>query len=93
MVVGRGKRSICGSYPSLFWEVCPAGMIDHLKEASLRGNRLLHALRVKRESINTVAGRNVTVYRGTKKIYLCLAGVDVVQSWWSASIPRSDKGG
>ena len=27
----------------------------------------MHALRVERESINTVAGRNVTVYRGTYK--------------------------
>ena len=30
---GEGKRSIHGSCPSLFWEVRPAGMIDHPKEA------------------------------------------------------------
>ena len=90
---GEGKRSIYGSCPSLFWEVRPAGMIDHPKEASLRGDRRVHALRVERESINTVAGRNVTVYRGTKQTRLCLARVDVAQSWWSASTPRPDKGG
>ena len=89
----RGKKSICGSYPSLFWEVRPAGMIDHPKEASLRGNRWVHALRVERESINTVAERNITVYRGTKQTRLCLARVDVAQSWWLASTSRPDKGG
>ena len=29
---GEGKRSIFGPYLSLFWEVRPAGMIDHPKE-------------------------------------------------------------
>ena len=90
---GEGKRFIYGSCPSLFWEVCPARMIDHPKEASLRGNRWVHALRVERENINTVVGRNVTVYKGTKQTCLCLARVDVAQSWWSASTPRLDKGG
>ena len=33
LVVGRGERSIYGPYSSLFWEVRPAGMIDHPKEA------------------------------------------------------------
>ena len=90
---GEGKRSICDSCSSLFWEVRPARMIDHPKEASLRGNRWVHALRVERENINIMVGRNVTVYRGIKQTCLCLARVDVAQSWWSASTSRPDKGG
>ena len=89
---GEGKRSILRFLPKPFWEVRPVGMIDHPKEASLRGNRWVHALRVERESINTVTGRNVTVYRGIKQTCLCLARVDVAQSWWSTSTPRLDKG-
>ena len=89
---GEKKRSICSSCPSLFWEVRPAGMIDHPKEASLRGNCWVHALRVEEESINIVAGRNVTVYRGTKQTCLYLTRVDIAQSWWLASTPRLDKG-
>ena len=100
-MVGRGEKIYFALLPKPFWEVRPAGMIDqrptgmidHPKEASLRGNRWMHALRVERESINTVAGRNVTVYRGTKQTCLCLARVDVAQTWWSASTPRPDKGG
>ena len=76
---GEGKRSILRFLPNPFWEVRPVRMIDYPKEASLRGNRWVHALRVERESINTVAGRNVTVYRGTKQTHLCLARVDVAQ--------------
>ena len=76
----EGKRSILRLLLKPFWEVRPAGMIDHLKEASLRGNRWVHALRIERESINTVAGRNVMVHRGTKQTRLCLARVDVAQS-------------
>ena len=54
---GEGKISILRLLPKPFWEVHPAGMIDHPKEASLRGNRWVHALRVERESIYTVAGK------------------------------------
>ena len=54
---GEGKRSILQLLPKLFWEVRPAGMTDHPKEASLRGNHWVHALRVERESIYTVAGK------------------------------------
>ena len=93
MVVGRREKIYLQLLPQPFWEVRPAGMTDHPKEASLRRNHWVHALRVERESINTVAGRNVTVYRGTKQTYLCLARVDVAQSWWSVSTLRPDKGG
>ena len=86
-MVGRGKGSVFGPCSSHFWEVRLAGMIDHPKEASLKGNRWVHALRVERESIN-----NVDVYRGIKQTRLCLARVDVAQSWWSASTSRPDKG-
>ena len=50
------KRSILQLLPKPFWEVRLAGMADHPKEASLRGNRWVHVLRVERESIYTVAG-------------------------------------
>ena len=33
---GEGKRPILQLLPKLFWEVHPAEMIDHLKEAKLR---------------------------------------------------------
>ena len=78
---GEGKISILRLLPKPFWEVHPAGMADHPKEASLRGNRWVHVLRVERESINTVAGRSVTVYKGTKQTCLYLARVDVAQIW------------
>ena len=39
----------------------------------------MHALRVEREGINVVAGRNATTYRGIKQICLCLARVGVAQ--------------
>ena len=52
---GEGKRSILQLLPKPFWEVRPTGMTDHPKEASLRENRWVHALRVERESIYTVA--------------------------------------
>ena len=38
----------------------------------------MHALRVRREGINIVAGK-VTTHRGTKRARLCLAGVCVAQ--------------
>ena len=39
----------------------------------------MHALRVEREGINVVAGRNATAYRGIKQVRLCLARVGVTQ--------------
>ena len=33
---GEGKRPILRLQPKLFWEVRPAGMADHPKEAGLR---------------------------------------------------------
>ena len=39
----------------------------------------MHALRVEREGINVVAGRNATTYRGIKQVCLCLARVGVAQ--------------
>ena len=35
LVVGEGKRPILRLLPKLFWEVRPAGMTDHPKEARL----------------------------------------------------------
>ena len=37
---GEGKRLILQLLPKLFWEVYPAEMIDHLKEAKLREDPL-----------------------------------------------------
>ena len=54
---GEGKRFILQLLPKPFWEVRPVGMTDHPKEASLRGNHWMHALKVERESIYTVAGK------------------------------------
>ena len=48
-MVGRGEKIYLQLLPKLFWEVRPAGMTDHPKEASLRGNCWVHALRVERE--------------------------------------------
>ena len=39
----------------------------------------MHALRLEREGINVVAGRNATTYRGIKQVRLCLARVGVAQ--------------
>ena len=49
------------------------------KRGNLRRNRWMHALRVEREGINVVAGRNSTAYRGIKQVRLCLARVGVAQ--------------
>ena len=39
----------------------------------------MHALRVEREGIDVVAGRNATTYRGIRQVCLCLARVGVAQ--------------
>ena len=39
----------------------------------------MHALRMEREGINVVAGKNATVYKGIKQVRLCLARVGVAQ--------------
>ena len=57
LVVGRGEKIYLRLLPKLFWEVRPAGMTDYPKEVSLRENHWVHALRVERESIYTVAGK------------------------------------
>ena len=46
---GEGKRSILRLLPKPFWEVRPAGMTDHPKEARLRGELLGACLEGKRE--------------------------------------------
>ena len=56
---GEGKISILRLLPKPFWEVRPAGIIDHLKEASLRGNRWVHALRERERK---------HLYRGRKEV-------------------------
>ena len=48
------------------------------KRGNLRGNHLVHALRVRREGINIVAGK-ATTHRGTKRVCLCLTRVCVAQ--------------
>ena len=49
------------------------------KRGNLRRNRWVHALRVEREGINIVAGRNATTHRGIKQVRLCLVRVGVAQ--------------
>ena len=39
----------------------------------------MHALRVEREGIDVVAGRNATTYRGIRQVHLYLARVGVAQ--------------
>ena len=39
----------------------------------------MHALRMEREGINVVAGKNATVYKGIKQVRLCLVRVGVAQ--------------
>ena len=79
MVVGRGEKIYSRLLPKLLlggtscWDDRP------LKRGNLRGNRWVHALRVEREGINVVAGRNATAYRGIKQVRLCLARVGVAQ--------------
>ena len=46
---GEGKRSILRLLPKPFWEVRPAGMTNHPKEARLRGEPLGACLEGKRE--------------------------------------------
>ena len=79
MVVGRGEKI----YSRLLlkpllggtscWDDRPP------KRGNLRGNRLVHALRVEREGINVVVGRKATTHRGIKQVRLCLARVGVAQ--------------
>ena len=79
LVVGRGEKIYSRLLPKLLlggmscWDDRPP------KRGNLRGNRWLHALRVEREGINVVAGRNATVYRGIKQVRHCLARVGVTQ--------------
>ena len=78
MVVGRGERiyfrpllkPLLGG--TSCWDDRPP------KIGNLRGNRWVHALRVRREGINIVA-RKATTHRGTKRVRLCLARVCVAQ--------------
>ena len=79
LVVGRGEKIYSRLLPKLLlggtscWDDRP------LKRGNLRGNRWVHALKVEREGINVVAGRNATAYRGIKQVRLCLARVGVTQ--------------
>ena len=56
-MVGRGEKIYLAALAQALLEVRLAGMTDHPKEANLRGNRWVHALRVERESIYTMAGK------------------------------------
>ena len=79
LVVGRGEKIYSRLLPKPLlggmscWDDRPP------KRGNLRGNRWVHALRVEREGINVVAGRNATTYRGIKQVRLCLARVGVAQ--------------
>ena len=79
LVVGRGEKIYLWllSKPLLggtsCWDDRPP------KRDNLRGNRWVHTLRVEREGINIVAGRNAMAHRGIKQIRLCLARVGVAQ--------------
>ena len=79
LVVGRGEQIYSRLLPKPLlggtscWDDRPP------KRGNLRGNRWVHALRVEREGINVVAGRNATTYRGIKQVRLCLARVGVAQ--------------
>ena len=42
----------------------------------------MHALRMEREGINVVAGKNATIYKGIKQVRLCLVRVGVAQCGW-----------
>ena len=48
---GEGKIPILRLLPKPFWEVRPTGMIDHPKEARLRGQSLGACLKGKREKV------------------------------------------
>ena len=48
-MVGRGEKIYLRLLLKPFWDVRPTGITDHLKEASLKGNHWVHALKVKRE--------------------------------------------
>ena len=82
MVVGRGEKIYSRLLPKPFlggtscWDDRPP------KRGNLRGNRWVHALRVEREGINIVTGRNATTHRGIKQVRLCLARVGVAQCGW-----------
>ena len=79
MVVGRGEKIYSWLLPKPLlggtscWDDRPP------KRSNLRGNHWVYALRVEREGINVVAGRNATTYRGIKQVRLCLARVGVAQ--------------
>ena len=79
LVVGRGEKIYLRLLPKLLlggtscWDDRPP------KRGNLRGNRCVHALRMERERINIVAGRNATTHRGIKQVRLCLVRVGVAQ--------------
>ena len=78
-MVGRGEKIYLQLLPKPLlggtscWDNRPP------KRGNLRGNRWVHALRVEREGINIVAGRNATTHRGIKQVRLCLVRVGVAQ--------------
>ena len=78
-MVGRGEKIYSRHLPKPLlggtscWDDRPP------KRGNLRGNRWVYALRVEREGINVVVGRNATTYRGIKQVRLCLARVGVAQ--------------
>ena len=56
-MVDRGKKIYFATSAQALLGGTSVRMIDHPKEASLRENHWVHALRVERESIYTVAGK------------------------------------
>ena len=82
LVVGRGEKIYSRLLPKPLlggtscWDDRPP------KRGNLRGNHWVHALRVEREGINVMVGRNATTYRGIKQVRLCLARVGIAQCGW-----------
>ena len=92
MVVGRGEKIYLQLLPkpvlggTFCWDDRPP------KKGKFEGEPLVHALRVERESIYTVAGKKC-YGRGRTETCLYLARVSGTHLWWSASTPWPNRGG
>ena len=93
MVVGRGEKIYLRLLPKPLlggtscWDDRPP------KRGKFKGEPLGVCLESgERESIYTVAGKKC-YGRGRIETYLCLARVSGTHFWWSASMPRPDRGG
>ena len=78
-MVGRGEKIYSRLLPKPLLGGTSCWDDRSPKRGNLIGNRWVHALRVEREGINIVVGRNATTHRGIKQVRLCLARVGVAQ--------------